>query len=164
MLILRGAPALSDFRVQKVLTQCKQANLPVTNVYAEFMHFADVTAALNSDEHSKLEKLLTYGPHIPEHEPQGTLILVTPRPGTISPWASKATDIAHNCGLTQVHRIERGIAYYVEGDLSICQLNDVAALLHDRMTEATHRDMDDAAKRSEMAKWWRNRYYGARWI
>ena len=110
------------------------------------MHFADVTAALNFDEHSKLEKLLTYGPHIPEHEPQGTLILVTPRPGTISPWASKATDIAHNCGLTQVHRIERGIAYYVEGDLSVCQLNDVAALLHDRMTEATHRDMDDAAK------------------
>ncbi|MFY8273076.1 phosphoribosylformylglycinamidine synthase [Pseudoalteromonas sp. SSDWG2] len=145
MLILRGAPALSDFRVQKVLTQCKQANLPVTDVYAEFMHFADLTSELSADEHTKLEKLLTYGPHIPEHEPQGTLILVTPRPGTISPWASKATDIAHNCGLAQVHRIERGIAYYVEGNLSVCELNEVAALLHDRMTEATHRSLEDAS-------------------
>ncbi|MBS3798964.1 phosphoribosylformylglycinamidine synthase [Pseudoalteromonas sp. BDTF-M6] len=146
MLILRGAPALSDFRVQKVLTQCKQANLPVTDVYAEFMHFADLTAELSADEHTKLEKLLTYGPHIPEHEPQGTLILVTPRPGTISPWASKATDIAHNCGLTQVHRIERGIAYYVEGDLSAEQQQEVSALLHDRMTEATHSSLEDASK------------------
>ena len=146
MLILRGAPALSDFRVQKVLTECKQANLPVTNVYAEFMHFADLTAELSADEQVKLEKLLTYGPHIPEHEPQGTLILVTPRPGTISPWASKATDIAHNCGLAQVHRIERGTAYYVEGDLSAEQLQQVADLVHDRMTEATHAQLDDAAQ------------------
>ena len=146
MLILRGAPALSDFRVQKVLTLCKQANLPVTDVYAEFMHFADLKAELSADEHTKLEKLLTYGPHIPEHEPQGTLILVTPRPGTISPWASKATDIAHNCGLTQVHRIERGIAYYVEGDLSAEQHQEVSALLHDRMTEATHSTLEEASK------------------
>ena len=121
MLILRGAPALSDFRVQKILARCQQAQLPVTNVYAEFMHFADLTAELSADEQTKLteltKKLLTYGPTIAEHTPaQGTLILVTPRPGTISPWASKATDIAHNCGLSQVHRVERGIAYYVEGN------------------------------------------------
>ena len=146
MLILRGAPALSDFRVQKILASCQQAQLPVTNVYAEYAHFADLTAALSSDEQTKLEKLLTYGPTIAEHTPAGTLILVTPRPGTISPWASKATDIAHNCGLSQVHRVERGIAYYVEGELSAEQLTAVAAQLHDRMTEATHSDMADAAK------------------
>ena len=146
MLILRGAPALSDFRVQKILARCQQAQLPVTNVYAEFMHFADLTAELSADEQTKLEKLLTYGPTIAEHTPAGTLILVTPRPGTISPWASKATDIAHNCGLSQVHRVERGIAYYVEGNLSAEQTAEVAALLHDRMTEATHTDMADAAK------------------
>ncbi|NMM41197.1 phosphoribosylformylglycinamidine synthase [Pseudoalteromonas arctica] len=145
MLILRGAPALSDFRVQKILARCQQAQLPVTNVYAEYAHFADLTAQLSSDEQIKLEKLLTYGPTIAEHTPAGTLVLVTPRPGTISPWASKATDIAHNCSLTQVHRVERGIAYYVEGDLNAEQLNQVAALLHDRMTEATHSAMDDAA-------------------
>lgn len=146
MLILRGAPALSDFRVQKILARCQQAQLPVTNVYAEYAHFADLTAELSSDEQIKLEKLLTYGPTIAEHTPAGTLVLVTPRPGTISPWASKATDIAHNCGLTQVHRVERGIAYYVEGDLNAEQLNQTAALLHDRMTEATHSAFDDAAK------------------
>ena len=146
MLILRGAPALSEFRVNKILARCQQSQLPVTNVYAEYAHFADLTSPLNADEHTKLEKLLTYGPTIAEHAPAGQLVLVTPRPGTISPWASKATDIAHNCGLKQVHRVERGIAYYVEGDLSAEQLAQVAALLHDRMTEATHSKLEDAAQ------------------
>jgi len=146
MLILRGAPALSEFRVNKILARCQQSQLPVTNVYAEYAHFADLTSPLNTDEHTKLEKLLTYGPTIAEHAPAGQLVLVTPRPGTISPWASKATDIAHNCGLKQVHRVERGIAYYVEGDLSAEQLAQVAALLHDRMTEATHSKLEDAAQ------------------
>lgn len=63
-----------------------------------------------------LEKLLTYGPTIAEHTPTGLLVLVTPRPGTISPWSSKATNIAHNCGLKQINRLERGIAYYVTAD------------------------------------------------
>ncbi|WP_076920159.1 phosphoribosylformylglycinamidine synthase [Pseudoalteromonas sp. SK18] len=146
MLILRGAPALSEFRVNKILARCQQSQLPVTNVYAEYAHFADLTSPLNNDEQTKLEKLLTYGPTIAEHAPAGQLVLVTPRPGTISPWASKATDIAHNCGLKQVHRVERGIAYYVEGDLSAEQLAQVTALLHDRMTEATHSKLENAAQ------------------
>ncbi|WP_193049284.1 phosphoribosylformylglycinamidine synthase [Pseudoalteromonas undina] len=146
MLILRGAPALSEFRVNKILARCQQSQLPVTNVYAEYAHFADLTSPLNNDEQTKLEKLLTYGPTIAEHAPAGQLVLVTPRPGTISPWASKATDIAHNCGLKQVHRVERGIAYYVEGDLNVEQLAHVIALLHDRMTEATHSKLEDAAQ------------------
>ena len=146
MLILRGAPALSEFRVNKILARCQQSQLPVTNVYAEYTHFADLTSPLSSAEQTKLEKLLTYGPTIAEHTPAGKLVLVTPRPGTISPWASKATDIAHNCGLKQVHRVERGIAYYVEGDLNAEQLAQVTALLHDRMTEATHNELEDAAQ------------------
>jgi len=146
MLILRGAPALSEFRVNKILARCKQSQLPVTNVYAEYAHFADLTSPLSVDEQTKLEKLLTYGPTIAEHTPAGTLVLVTPRPGTISPWASKATDIAHNCGLKQVHRVERGIAYYIEGELSAEQLAQVTALLHDRMTEATHIELEAAAQ------------------
>ena len=101
---------------------------------------------MSVDEQTKLEKLLTYGPTIAEHTPAGTLVLVTPRPGTISPWASKATDIAHNCGLKQVHRVERGIAYYIEGELSAEQLAQVTALLHDRMTEATHIELEAAAQ------------------
>jgi phosphoribosylformylglycinamidine synthase len=146
MLILRGAPALSDFKVQKILKTCSDANLPVTGIYAEFMHFADLTAELSDSELDKLNKLLKYGPTIAEHEPQGALILVTPRIGTISPWASKATDIANNCGLDKVHRVERGIAYYVEGELSAEQLNDVAKLVHDRMTESVHNSLEDAGQ------------------
>ncbi|MBD1581567.1 phosphoribosylformylglycinamidine synthase [Pseudoalteromonas sp. S16_S37] len=146
MLILRGAPALSDFKVQKILKTCADANLPVTGIYAEFMHFADLTAQLSDSELDKLNKLLKYGPTIAEHEPQGALILVTPRIGTISGWASKATDIAKNCGLDKVHRVERGIAYYVEGQLSAEQLNDVAKLVHDRMTESVHNTLEGAGQ------------------
>lgn len=144
MLILRGAPALSDFRVEKILAACQKNQLPVTNIYAEFMHFADLNESLSRDEESKLRKLLTYGATTTERQPTGSLILVTPRTGTISPWASKATNIAHNCGLTQINRVERGVAYYIEGELSVCQFNEVAALLHDRMTQTTHRDLNDA--------------------
>ncbi|KZX00750.1 phosphoribosylformylglycinamidine synthase [Pseudoalteromonas luteoviolacea] len=146
MLILRGAPALSDFKVQKILKSCADAELSVTGVYAEFMHFADLTGELTEAELDKLSKLLTYGPTAVEHTPEGALVLVTPRIGTISPWASKATDIANNCGLDKVHRVERGIAYYVEGDLSAAKLNEVSKLLHDRMTESVHSQLEDAGQ------------------
>ena len=146
MLILRGAPALSDFKVQKILKNCANIQLPVTGIYAEFMHFVDLTAELSDAELDKLQQLLTYGPTIAEHKPEGQLILVTPRLGTISPWASKATDIVNQCDLPQVHRVERGIAYYVAGDLDKSQCQAVAALLHDRMTESVHDVLEDAAK------------------
>lgn len=142
---LRGAPALSDFRIQKLLTQCAEAGLPVNDIYAEFSHFAHLSAALNADESSVLAKLLTYGPTIEEHEPNGTLLLVTPRPGTISPWSSKATDIAHNCGLDKVIRLERGIAYYINGEaLTVEQEKLLNNLLHDRMMESIFAEFNDA--------------------
>ncbi|MDN3652090.1 phosphoribosylformylglycinamidine synthase [Thalassotalea ponticola] len=146
MEILRGAPALSDFRINKLLEQCAQLNLPVTDIYAEFMHFSHQSAELSADESSKLAKLLTYGPKIEEHEPQGTLLLVTPRPGTISPWSSKATDIAHNCGLDKIIRLERGLAYYVttSAELTEQQSADLASLIHDRMMETIFTDSGDA--------------------
>ncbi|WP_371188345.1 phosphoribosylformylglycinamidine synthase [Thalassotalea maritima] len=146
MEILRGAPALSDFRINKLKKQCEQLNLPVTDIYAEFMHFSHQSAELSADELSKLAKLLTYGPKIEEHEPQGTLLLVTPRPGTISPWSSKATDIAHNCGLDKIIRLERGLAYYVttSAELTEQQSADLASLIHDRMMETIFTDSSDA--------------------
>jgi len=97
MEILRGSPALSAFRVTKLLSRCQDAQLPVSDIYAEYVHFADVSAPLNTEEHAKLARLLKYGPSLAEHAPEGRLLLVTPRPGTISPWSSKASDIAHNC-------------------------------------------------------------------
>ncbi|PKF57558.1 phosphoribosylformylglycinamidine synthase [Alteromonadales bacterium alter-6D02] len=144
MEILRGAPALSDFRTNKLLTSAAELSLPVTSIYAEFVHFADLTAPLSAAELEKLNKLLTYGPTIAEHEPAGTLYLVTPRPGTISPWSSKATDIANNCGLSQVKRLERGIAYYVEGELTQAQSEQLISLIHDRMMEVVSDNMDAA--------------------
>ncbi|AIN64286.1 phosphoribosylformylglycinamidine synthase [Providencia stuartii] len=145
MEILRGSPALSAFRIARLLALFAEKQLPVTDIYAEYMHFAELSAPLSESEQGKLRSLLKYGPSLAEHEPFGKLILVTPRPGTISPWSSKATDIAHNCGLSQVERIERGIAYYVQADsLSQAQWLDVAALLHDRMMESVFGSFEQA--------------------
>ncbi|WP_337028331.1 phosphoribosylformylglycinamidine synthase [Vibrio cholerae] len=154
MRILRGSPALSEFRVNKLLTACREQQLPVTGIYAEFMHFADLKAELNPQELEKLEKLLTYGPTIQEHEPQGLLLLVTPRPGTISPWSSKATDIAHNCGLHGIKRLERGTAYYVEAEtaLTAAQLTTLKTLLHDRMMEVVFAELTDAQQLFSVAE------------
>ncbi len=152
MLILRGAPALSDFRVIQLLKQCADADLPVSGIYAEYIHFAHFTdlaepaTPLSEAALGKLNKLLTYGPTIAEHQPEGRLIFVTPRQGTISPWSSKATDIAHNCGLNQIKRLERGMAYYVTaGDLSAEQITLLHAQLHDRMMETVFAELEDAA-------------------
>ncbi|OUF43761.1 phosphoribosylformylglycinamidine synthase [Pluralibacter gergoviae] len=145
MEILRGSPALSAFRITKLLARFQAANLPVSNIYAEYMHFAELSAPLSDEEQTRLASLLTYGPHLSSHTPAGKLLLVTPRPGTISPWSSKATDIAHNCGLQQVVHLERGVAYYVEAStLSADQWQRVAAELHDRMMESVFGSLQEA--------------------
>jgi len=146
---LRGAPALSDFRVKKLLAQCEQLQLPVDDIYAEFAHFAQLNEELSASEENVLQQLLTYGPTIEEHQPSGLFLLVTPRPGTISPWSSKSTDIAHNCGLAKVVRLERGIAYYVTlqsgAQLSENQEVQLNALLHDRMMESVFNEFAQAS-------------------
>lgn len=145
MEILRGSPALSAFRITKLLSRCQDAHLPVSDIYAEYVHFADVSAPLSADEHARLQRLLKYGPSLPEHAPKGRLLLVTPRPGTISPWSSKATDIAHNCALPQVLRLERGLAFYIQGpNLNESQWQQLSALLHDRMMETVFTDLQQA--------------------
>ncbi|WJV61555.1 phosphoribosylformylglycinamidine synthase [Pectobacteriaceae bacterium C52] len=147
MEILRGSPALSAFRINKLLARCNENYLPVSDIYAEYVHFADVSAPLSSDEQSRLTLLLKYGPSLTEHEPTGHLILVTPRPGTISPWSSKATDIAHNCGLQKVLRLERGLAFYIHAPtLSEAQWQELGALLHDRMMESVFDDLQQATQ------------------
>jgi len=134
MLELRGAPALSSFRQNKILTKLQSAVPGVTGVYAEFAHFADLKADLSDAELTVLERILRYGPKAEQKDGAGELFLVVPRFGTISPWSSKATDIAHNCGLANVDRLERGVAYYVEG-AAAADRDAIAAVLHDRMTE-----------------------------
>lgn len=145
MLILRGAPALSTFRCQKLLSTL-QARVPsVAGVSSEFVHFVKVSAPLTDDQSHVLKQLLTYGPKVEaQADNQGTLFLVVPRLGTISPWASKATDIAKNTGLTQVQRIERGVAYYLEGTFSANEREIIISILHDRMVEIVFESLNDA--------------------
>ncbi|WP_422911476.1 phosphoribosylformylglycinamidine synthase [Pseudomonas sp. MAC6] len=145
MLILRGAPALSAFRHGKLLEQLNSKVPAVTGLYAEFAHFAEVSGVLNADEEQVLARLLKYGPSVPVQEPNGRLFLTIPRFGTISPWSSKASDIARNCGLAKIQRIERGLAYYVSGELNAAEAQQVADLLHDRMTQLVLDNLEGAA-------------------
>ena len=145
MLILRGAPALSAFRHGKLLAQLTAKVPAVSGLYAEFAHFAEVSGTLGADEEQVLARLLKYGPSVPVQEPAGRLFLVVPRFGTISPWSSKASDIAHNCGLGKIQRLERGIAFYVQGEISDADVQLIAATLHDRMTQLVLERFEDAA-------------------
>ena len=145
MLILRGAPALSAFRHGKLLAQLTAKVPAVSGLYAEFAHFAEVSGTLGADEEHVLSRLLKYGPSVPVQEPAGRLFLVIPRFGTISPWSSKASDIARNCGLDKIQRLERGIAYYVAGDFSDAETQQIGAALHDRMTQLVLERFEEAA-------------------
>ncbi len=145
MLILRGAPALSAFRHGKLLAQLTAKVPAISGLYAEFAHFAEVSGTLGAEEEHVLARLLKYGPSVPVQEPAGRLFLVIPRFGTISPWSSKASDIARNCGLDKIQRLERGIAYYVAGELSDADAGQIAAALHDRMTQLVLERFEDAA-------------------
>jgi phosphoribosylformylglycinamidine synthase len=151
MEILHGAPALSEFRIKKLLSNFAEKGLKISNIYAEYVHFANVSETLNDSEKEVLAKLLTYGPHITERELKGNLYLVVPRPGTISPWSSKATDIVHNCGISKIERIERGIAYYVEGE-DASKIDDISPVIHDRMMEYVFSSLNDAEKLFKQAE------------
>ncbi|MEP3823842.1 MAG: phosphoribosylformylglycinamidine synthase [Marinobacter sp.] len=146
MLELRGAPALSPFRSRKLHSRIQDMVPDVEHVYAEFMHFVDLDDDLSDTEQAILDRLLTYGPSVEVEAQDGVLFLVVPRPGTLSPWSSKATDIARNCGLRQIRRIERGIAYYIRSSkkLGLEQREKIAALLHDRMTQKVFHEMGGA--------------------
>lgn len=146
MLILPGSVALSEFRRAKLLASLQAAVPSVTQLSGEYLHFVRITHELNDDQHAQLKSLLTYGEQQSTHQAEGHLFLVTPRAGTISPWASKATDIAHNCGLTVVERIERGVAYAVQASapLSDSDQQKITAALHDRMTEMVLSDPQEA--------------------
>jgi phosphoribosylformylglycinamidine synthase len=148
LLSLRGRNALSSFRVAKLLSSLTGTR--VAAVAAVYWHFVQTSHALTAAERATLDRLLTYGPRDANTDDAGELLLVLPRPGTISPWASKATDIAHNCGLPAVERIERGVAYRISTrDDAPLTGGDRAALLpllHDRMTEAVFPALSDAAR------------------
>ncbi|MDF0606602.1 phosphoribosylformylglycinamidine synthase [Neisseriaceae bacterium TC5R-5] len=146
---LRGGAALSPFRLEKLVAAATQAGLSGVSIVAEFWHFAESSMQLDAQQQSVLNQLLLYGePPLPS-EPEGELFLVTPRLGTLSPWASKATDIARHCGLESVQRIERGTAFWVKSQhksLSEEARSVLASLLHDRMTETVLSSWDEVSR------------------
>ncbi|MBT7409319.1 MAG: phosphoribosylformylglycinamidine synthase, partial [Methylococcales bacterium] len=139
MLVLFGGTAITEFRVnqlqQELVKKINPSEKPL--LYAVYIHFIDCPEPLSEKDQQLLETLLNYSGKQQENLKKGQCFLVVPRVGTISPWSSKATDIAHNCGLTQVQRIERGIAYYIAGDIEWTDENSAVVndCLSDKMIE-----------------------------
>ena len=146
MLIIDGGQALSQFRTESLQRQIESISAKVTGFSAKYVHFIQASDDLDSDEQSKLEALLSYSSATASKSSSDLQILVTPRFGTISPWSSKATDIAHNCGLHRVKRIERGtlFAFSLSDSATPDEIKDIANLLHDRMTESVSFDLKAA--------------------
>ncbi len=154
-----GGNALSDFRIQQLLPRLAQISPQIQGLAARFVHLVATESALQGDQQQTLAALLAYGE--PYSGPvDGPAIVVSPRLGTVSPWASKATDIAHNCGFA-VKRVERITEYrllFKTGPSTLLrtgllggakalvneQLGQVAALLHDRMTESALASREEA--------------------
>ena len=140
-----GPRALSEFRTQKFLLTLAPFAVSVKSLHTRYYHFIDLTRALTAQEEEQLKILLTYGEYgnVPASAPYA---LAIPRPGTISPWSSKATDIAWNCGLKAITRIERGLAYYLDSATFVTeeQFQTLSHLLYDRMTEMLIRSLEQA--------------------
>jgi phosphoribosylformylglycinamidine synthase len=144
MLTIPGTAALSSFRIEKLLGQLQSLDNRIQAVYSRFMHFAQLDGDLTQAQSQMLERLLDYGYTQPvedvsndESEKQIYTLWVVPRLGTISPWSSKATEIAERCGLSAVKRLERGVRYVLVSSAAIDESlqQQIAALLHDRMTQ-----------------------------
>ena len=142
---LRGACALSPFRIQKLQQKAVQIGLPQTQIASEYWYFVASHQPLDNLTIEKLEALLA-AKRVESPAVEQSLFLITPRIGTISPWASKATDIAQNCGIAGVERIERGTAIYLSGSLNAAERTKWANLLHDRMTESVLPNFQAAEK------------------
>ncbi|MDR2014175.1 MAG: phosphoribosylformylglycinamidine synthase [Azoarcus sp.] len=141
ILQFRGAPAFSRPRLERIVRNLAPGVRGLAGLTAEAWYFTEINDMLSGEEQARLCELLDA--RVPDGElPPGVLRLVTPRLGTISPWSSKATDIARQCGFDKVTRIERGIAYFID---SANPPVVAPAALHDRMTESVLAAFDEAA-------------------
>lgn len=134
---LNGARALSDFRAARVLAALQRVSSNIEAVSGRFVHFVHASRELTKAEEERLASLLTYG-DAAEDVCADLAFMVVPRLGTISPWASKATDIVKNCGIEGVLRVERGTVYSLalKAPLTEEEAAQAAGVLHDRMTES----------------------------
>ncbi|NND43735.1 MAG: phosphoribosylformylglycinamidine synthase, partial [Xanthomonadales bacterium] len=138
-----GSPALSEFRERKLVRAVFDRSGQEVRVTARHCYFIEHEATLEARDCGRLEALLQ-AEFVDSLDTAG-LVLVTPRLGTISPWSSKATDIASRCGLESVQRIERGQAYWLDADdETVAQRQDIVACLHDRMTQSVLGGVEEA--------------------
>ena len=152
MHILRGKTALSEFRLNKLLLALKQNVPEIQTLECQFIYFVHSRTQLDSHEINQLNTILGRSEQEDtaknNKKNNSSFILVTPRPGTISPWSSKATDIVHNCGLENILRIERGVGWTLSGIdgyvINKTDINQTEPLLHDRMTEIVMDDIKEA--------------------
>lgn len=148
MLILRGNPAFSNFQKTHLLNEASSISSQVIDIYGEYVHYVDTNNELEEAELKILERLLEYGPSRPASEHSGQRLIVVPRPGTISPWSSKATNIAQNCSLDKIERIERAVAVYFKtsdgAELSADVVAQLKPLIHDRMTQSVFTEHSQA--------------------
>jgi phosphoribosylformylglycinamidine synthase len=156
MLILQGGNALSDFRVNKILSALQTIIPEIISIQAHYIHFVETGTDLNEKQQAQLSALLNYGSSIDIANNHSAKLIVIPRPGTISPWSSKATDIVHNSGLDKVVRIERGLVYLLtlsdDSTFTKEQVDLVKPFLHDRMTDAVIQDEQEASALFSTAK------------
>ncbi len=139
ILKLQGGPAHSAGRLNRLTEQARSCCPGLKALAAEHWYFAELSAPMSAQESQRLMQLL--GAKDAQAKTAGQLLLVTPRLGTISPWSSKATEIARQCGFSAVARIERGTAFRAEGQF---EREALAARLHDRMTESVLASLDEA--------------------
>ncbi|MEJ1169360.1 phosphoribosylformylglycinamidine synthase [Variovorax sp. CCNWLW235] len=151
--MFEGGSALSDFRARQLLPKLQAVEPRIEGISARFVHLVVTDAALSAAEHDRFAALLTYGEPFEAPAKAATSVVVTPRLGTVSPWASKATDIAHNCGLA-LRRVERVTQYHLKlkapliGKAPVLEGDTLAAVagpLHDRMTESVLATVEQAA-------------------
>ena len=140
ILTLRGASALSTFRLDKLNARVGALSPGMRVAGAQFLHFVELASEPDAAERDLLARLLDHGDAAAAAPAGAMAVLVVPRIGTISPWSSKATDILRNCGLPRVGRVERGIAYALTGAAGRAALPALLPELHDRMTESVLED------------------------
>src|SRR5581483_554485 len=143
--ILKGEKIARTYSIQRLEHAVKSTSKAVKHIDGQYVYYIESNTPLNAKQLVQLRQIL----QLPEEDPSlaaAVPLVVTPRPGTISPWSSKATDILHNCGLSNIERIERGKVYYLTPTKDIADVQQdftkIGALMHDRMTEAVLQDVE----------------------
>ena len=150
IVFLEGRQALSTFRLDKLLIEAQNIESEISEVSAYFCHFVEVMKPPTADQLSRLNRILSYGPSASKSIDRKASFVVVPRLGSISPWSTKATEIAQACGLSDVLRVERGVSWSVNTRsgkaLPASKLTAFNKLAHDRMTETVLDELSEAKR------------------